>query len=131
MHTGRTNSTTSLLSPRQTLDRYIRENETLSEMIKKYLGNVTQIFEENYGEHANQEELQFKRDADEILSIDEILNSDFDEWVHQLQHFDKGENIGIRERLFDLKHNLLDLQVKVIVRKQSRAQKDPNMLRIN
>ena len=130
MHTGRTNSTTSLLSPRQTLDRYIRENETLSEMIKKYLGNVTQIFEENYGLHANQEELQFKRDVEEILSIDEILNSDFDEWVNQLQNFDKGENIGIRQRLFDLKHNLLDLQVKVIVRKQSRAQKDPNMLRI-
>jgi hypothetical protein len=99
-------------------------------MIKKYLGNVTQIFEENYGLHANQEELQFKRDVEEILSIDEILNSDFDEWVNQLQNFDKGDNIGIRERLFDLKHNLLDLQVKVIVRKQSRAQKDPNMLRI-
>lgn len=130
MNTGRTNSTTSLLSPRQTLDRYIRENETLSEMIKKYLGNVTQIFEENYGDHANQEELQFKRDVEEILSIDEILNSDFDEWVLQLQNFDKGDNNGIRERLFDLKHNLLDLQVKVIIRKQSRAQKDPNMLQI-
>ena len=131
MQTSRTNSTTSIvLSPRQTIDRYTRENETLSEMIKKYLGNVTQIFEENYGLHANQEELQFKRDVEEILSIDEILNSDFDEWVHQLENFDKGDNNGIRERLFDLKHNLLDLQVKVIVRKQSRAQKDPNMLQI-
>ena len=112
------------------MDKHIKKNNELTRMIKKYLNIVKAIYNENYSKNATNEQKEFEQDIDAILSVDDTLNAEFHDWVDDLKNFDTGDNKGISEKLFDLKHNLLDLQVKIIIRKQSRAKKDPNMLRI-
>ena len=127
---SRSDSAATVLTAKQELDKNIEDNKILSRMIRKYLGNIKAIFNENYGANATIAQREFEKDINDILEIDLILNTEFDEWVDKLKNFDKGTNLGIREQLFELKHNLLDLQVKIIVRKQSRARKDPDMMQI-
>ena len=66
-----------------------------------------------------------------MLKINDALNTEYDELVYKLAEFDTHINEGIRTEFFDLKHKLLELQLSILVRKNSRKLfRNPNILRI-
>ena len=108
------------------------ENVKISAMINKYFQEVIALMRrKHYDTNGSEEYKQLYKDIGELLKIDQSLNTEYDELVYKLKDFDKNINEGIRKEFFDLKHKLLELQLSILVRKESRKlHRDPNIKRI-